>query len=172
MERLREAWDDYVRFGLANPAVFAITNEIGSQASRSPAALTGIGVLRSRVQLIARTGRLRMGEDRAVALIHAAGVGAVSTLLSLPEEERDRRLSTEAREAVLAALLTRQPRQAMSGMTSFAIGPRAHLHMADVLTPGERLLLLDRLSRDDGSGGAGEKAEHAASPSPAAAQEK
>lgn len=35
-----------------------------------------------------------MPVERAVALIHAAGVGAVTTLLAIPEEERDPQLSS------------------------------------------------------------------------------
>ena len=43
---------------------------------------------------IARAARLRMPVERAVALIHAVGVGAVTTLLAIPEEERDPQLSS------------------------------------------------------------------------------
>ena len=35
-----------------------------------------------------------MPVERAMALIHAVGVGAVTTLLAIPEEERDPQLSS------------------------------------------------------------------------------
>lgn len=147
VQDLRDAWDVYVAFGLANPAVFAIMNEVGSPASRSPAALAGIAVLRTRVQRIAMAGRLRVPEDRAVALIHAAGVGTVTTLLAVPNEERDPQLSTIAREAILASLVADRAAQADNGLAPLALGLRAHLHTADALTPGERLLLRELLDR-------------------------
>lgn len=146
VQDLSDAWDAYVAFGLANPAVFAIMNEVGSPASQSPAALAGMAILRSRVQRIARAGRLRMVEDRAVALIHAVGVGTVTTLLGVPGEERDLRLSGDARDAVLAALVA-PARQADEGSAPLAVGLRAHIETADALTPGERLLLRELLDR-------------------------
>lgn len=153
VQDLRDAWDAYVTFGLANPTVFAIMNEVGSPASRSPAALAGIAVLRTRVQRIALAGRLRMAEDRAVALIHAAGVGTVTTLLAVPYEERDPQLSTIAREAILASLVARGPEHADNGLAPLAVGLRAHLDTAATLTPGERLLLRELLDRLVDAGG-------------------
>ena len=82
VQTLREAWDGYIAFGLAHPAVFAITNEVGAPASGSPAMLAGLAILRERVQLMACVGRLRVPVERAVGLIHAAGVGTVTTLLA------------------------------------------------------------------------------------------
>ena len=86
VQGLRDAWDAYVVFGLANPAVFAIMNEIGAPGPASPAALAGLDVLRKRVQRIAQAGRLRMPVESAAGLVHAAGVGTVATLLATPEE--------------------------------------------------------------------------------------
>jgi AcrR family transcriptional regulator len=150
VQDLRDAWDAYVLFGLGNPAVFAIMNDIGTAKQPSPAALTGIGVLRKRVERVAHTGRLRIPVDRAVALIHAAGVGAVTTLLTTPDDERDQGLSAAVWEAVLAALIADPAVPPDGGAASLAVGLRAHLDGIDALTPGERLLLaelLDRLSR-------------------------
>ncbi|WP_245427552.1 TetR/AcrR family transcriptional regulator [Roseiarcus fermentans] len=147
VQDLRDAWDGYVAFGLANPAVFAIMNEIGSLASRSPAALAGIAVLRARVRRLALAGRLRMAEERAVALIHAVGVGAVTTLLAVPEDERDPGLATAARDAVLAALVVDPPGPVGDGLAPLAVSLRARLDAADALTPGERLLLRELMDR-------------------------
>ena len=75
VQNLKNAWDSYVAFGLANPAVFAIMNEVGASASESSATLAGLAVLRERVERVARAGRLQVPVERAVALIHAVGVG-------------------------------------------------------------------------------------------------
>ena len=151
VQDLRDAWDAYVAFGLANPAVFAIMNEIGSSTSPSAAALAGIAVLRKRVERIALAGRLRMPEDRAVALIHAAGVGTVATLLASPAEARDQQLSAMAREAILASILGGGSPESENHAGTLAIGLRAHIGSSKVLTPGEQLLLrelLDRLANE------------------------
>lgn len=147
VQDLRDAWDAYVAFGLANPAVFAIMNQVGEPASGSPATLAGLAVLHERVQRIARAGRLAMSVERGVALVHAAGVGTVATLLALSESERDPQLSSAARDAVLASLLIGSPERKEAGLTSLAVGLRAHLDEARVLTPGERLLLAELLDR-------------------------
>lgn len=154
VQDLRDAWDAYVAFGLANPAVFAIMNEVGAPASGSPATLAGLAILRERVQRVARVGRLGMTVERGVALIHAAGVGTVATLLALPEDERDLLLSSMMREAVFASLLAGSPERQNVGVASLAVGLRAHLDETSVLTPGERLLLAELLARLAGSGGA------------------
>jgi AcrR family transcriptional regulator len=147
VQDLRDAWDTYVAFGLGNPAVFAIMNDINAAHSPSPAALAGIAILRKRVERIASAGRLTMQVEQAVALIHAAGVGTITTLLATAEEKRDRRLSGFAREAVLAAAVTDLSTQQPGGLVPLAIGLRAHLEAAEVLTPGERLLLTELLDR-------------------------
>ncbi|WBO22907.1 TetR/AcrR family transcriptional regulator [Sphingomonas abietis] len=150
VQDLRDAWDDYVAFGLANPAVFAIINEIGVPGPASPAALAGIEVLRKRVKRIARAGRLGVPVERAVALIHAAGVGTVTTLLATSSVELDPQLAASAREAVMAAILADIPKgQDRSSIASLAIALEVQLGRIEALTPGERLLLselLDRLS--------------------------
>ncbi|MCJ2118765.1 TetR/AcrR family transcriptional regulator [Methylobacterium sp. J-001] len=147
VEGLREAWDAYIAFGLAHPAVFAITNEIGAPASGSPAMLAGLAILRERVGRIARAGRLHVPVERAVALIHAAGVGTVATLLATDEDVRDPQLSPLARDAVFAAVVGDPPAPDGVGLASLAVGLRAHLAAAAALTPGERLLMNELLGR-------------------------
>ena len=148
--------DGYIAFGLAHPAVFAITNEVGAPASGSPAMFAGLAILRERVQLIACVGRLRVSTERAVGLIHAAGVGTVTTLLAESDDERDPQLSPLARDAVLAAIvddgLDAREEPGLAPLVSLVVGLRAHLEAsgapgADGLTPGERLLLHDLLGR-------------------------
>ncbi|MFC6839659.1 TetR/AcrR family transcriptional regulator [Xanthomonas theicola] len=151
VQNLANAWDSYVAFGLAHPTVFAIMNEVGAPTSGSPAMLAGIAILHERVERIARAGRLRVPVERAVAMIHAAGVGTVATLLAVPEEARDMHLSPMMRDAILASILIGSSQQDHTDLASLAIGLRAH-DTAKLLTPGEGLLLaelLDRLARSD-----------------------
>jgi AcrR family transcriptional regulator len=153
VQDLRDAWDAYVAFGLGNPAVFAIINEVGRAGPPSPAAAAGLAVLAERVRRIARAGRLRMPERRAVALIHAAGSGTVATLLSVPEAERDPELSRTARETVLAAVAGAARDTAPDDAAAFAVGLRAHLDVIDGLSAGEALLLRELLERIAAGGG-------------------
>lgn len=147
VQNLANAWDSYVAFGLAHPAVYAIMNEVGVPASGSPAMLSGIAILRERVERIARAGRLRMPVERALALIHAAGVGTVATLLAVPEKERDPKLSPVMRDCVIASITINSPKPGCAGSASLAVGLRAHLNTTKVLTPGEHLLLAELLDR-------------------------
>ena len=152
VRNLADAWDGYVAFGLAKPAVFAIMNEVGAPASGSPAMLAGLAVLRDRVERIARAGRLRMPVERAVALIHAAGVGTVATLLAVPPGERGPQLPSAMRNAIFASIVSDPPERERADAASLAVGLRAHLDAAASLTPGERLLLAELLDRLAGSG--------------------
>ena len=147
VEDLRHAWAEYIAFGLGNPAVFAIMSETGRPGPPSSATLAGMGVLRERVARIARAGRLRVPEERAVTLIHAAGTGTVATLLAVPEGERDSELPSLALEALLGVLVGAAVDR--TDAPALAVGLRAHLNERDALSPGEHLLmreLLDRLA--------------------------
>lgn len=144
---LRTAWDAYIAFGLEHPAVFAIMNEIGRVGPPSPATIAGKSVLHTKVKRIAQAGRLYLPEDRALALIHAAGTGVVATLLAAPAEDRDYGVAIIAREAVLGAILTAESAERHQGLSSLAVGLSAHLGKEKFLSPGERLLLQELLSR-------------------------
>lgn len=145
VEDLRRAWAEYVAFGLENPAVFAIMNDIGRPGPPSPATLAGIAVLRERVARIARAGRLRIPEERAVRLIHAAGTGMIATLLAVPKDDRDPELAGLALDALLGVLVGAVASD--TGTPALAVGLRAHLETATVLSPGEHLLLRELLDR-------------------------
>lgn len=101
---LRAAWDRHVAFSLEHPALFGFLVD-PERGARSPAAAAGLAVLRRRVHRLAVAGLLRVPEERVVALVHAAGTGAVLTLLALPPDQRDAHLLPEIREAVLARVL-------------------------------------------------------------------
>ncbi len=146
VEDLRLGWRAQIDFGLANAALFRLLSD-PDRALRSPAARSGLEVLRARVHRIAEAGRLAVGEDRAVALIHAAGTGAVHTLLATPPDERDAGVPDVLLEAVLRQILVDAPAATTDAPRAAAVALRAAAPHLDVLTAAERQLLADWLDR-------------------------
>ena len=146
LDDLRTGWDTQIAFGLANPSVFRLLSDPG-RASGSPAARSGREVLAARVRRIATTGRLRVGEQRAVALIHAAGTGTIQTLLATPAAERDAGLADAAFEAVLRQIVADGPHRPDAGPLTAAVALRAVAPSLDMLSDAERHLLTDWLDR-------------------------
>ncbi|GAA4585412.1 TetR/AcrR family transcriptional regulator [Planotetraspora phitsanulokensis] len=143
---LRAGWDTHIGFGLANAALFGLLTD-PSRGVRSPAAAAGLEVLRARVHRVAAIGRLRVPERRAVELIHAAGTGAVLTLLSTPPEHRDRDLADAMYEAVMRSILTDVPTLPADSTTAVAVAFRAVAPKLTMLTGAERALLSEWLDR-------------------------
>lgn len=160
VEDLRWGWDLHVAFGLANPAIYALMYGEPRPEAVPTAVREAADILHSMVQRVAEAGRLRVSVDRAAAMSHAAGVGVTLSLLALRPDERDDRLSSMTREAVLAAVTVDPPTGTTSAgdvdsrVASRAVALKAVLPNATGdLTPGERTLLaelLDRLSQSDG----------------------
>jgi hypothetical protein len=113
----------------------------------TPAVATGLEVLRRRIRHIALAGRLRVSEERAIALVQAAGTGTVFTLLAQPAARRDPGLSVAAREAVVSAITGESTIPVDRGPSSVAAALRASLARTQVLTSGERHLLEELLDR-------------------------
>jgi AcrR family transcriptional regulator len=131
---LRAGWDAHITFGLANAALFGLLVD-PRRAGASPAAAAGLAILRARVRRVAATGRLRVTERHAVELVHAAGTGAVLTLLAVPPEQREPGLADTMYQAVLHTILVDAP-------AADAVGP----DLAK-LTAAERALLDEWLAR-------------------------
>jgi AcrR family transcriptional regulator len=140
---LRAGWHAHISFGLANAALFGLLTD-PARGGRSPAAEAGLEVLRARVHRVAGTGRLRVPEARAVALIHAAGVGTVLTLLSSAPSERDPGLADAMYDSVLRTILADAPPLPAADPRSSV---DAFVAVAPTLTPAERALLGEWLSR-------------------------
>lgn len=154
VEELRQGWDLHMAFCLANPAVFLIMNGAPHGGPPSPAQEAGSAVLRRRLARIARAGRLRVSEPRALALMRATGTGTVLTLLDQPADRRDLDLLRLAREAVIAAITIDVPVSVGSSPATAAIALRAALPESRVLSASEQRLLeewLDRLAAAEGS---------------------
>ena len=151
----RNGWNQHVEFGLAHPGLFAIMMGDARPRPPSPAAAAGIEVLTRRIRNLARAGRLRVSEERALALTHSVGVGTVLTLLRQPERERDAGLAAAAREAVIAAITGEAAALTDASVSGAAITLRASLASLSVLSAGERALLgelLARIANDPSSG--------------------
>ncbi len=144
LDDLREGWDSYIAFGLANPAVFSLMSARPGRPSSASEA--GLAVLRKRVRRVALTGQLRVTEERAVDLIHAMGTGTVLALLEKAPEEREG-LAEAARDAVFATVIGNQSPSFTAGSRGAASALRACLDDIGVLSPGERQLLGELLQR-------------------------
>jgi AcrR family transcriptional regulator len=150
VQDLRTGWDLHVGFGLANPALYSLMYGEPRPGHVPPAARRAAEVLARHVRRIAEAGRLRVGEERAAQLIHAAGSGTTLTLIALPPDRRDPALSELAREAVIAAITSDAPARVAPGPVGAAAALRAVLPQTDALTGPERALLhewLDRVTR-------------------------
>lgn len=149
VDDLRAGWDMTIDFGLANPDLYVIMSD-PARGQGSPATQAGVRILADRVRRVARAGRLRTAEDRAVELIHAAGTGAVLAILARPPAERDRGIADDMLAAVLGQILTvdvdARPRET-SHLVERAVALRAHAEDAHPLSPGERVLLAEWLDR-------------------------
>jgi AcrR family transcriptional regulator len=143
---LRAGWRNYIDFGLANPAAFALAAD-PLRARGVPAQRQGLEVLAARVHRIAAAGCLRVDEQRAVDLIHAAGTGVLVTLLGQPPEQRDPSIADTIYAAVTGAILTSTPalptHDTAAAVTAFrALAPRL-----PQLSPSEAALLDEWLRR-------------------------
>jgi hypothetical protein len=58
---------------------------------------------------IAAAGRLRVSVEHAARMVHAGGLGVTCSLIATPAAERDARVSTAMREAVIAAITVPAP---------------------------------------------------------------
>ena len=145
IEDLRQSWDAHVAFGVANPVIFGLMSR-ARPGMPSRAGLAGLAVLRDRVRRLARTGRLRVTEERAVDLIHAMGTGTVLALLERAPEDRED-LAEAAREAIFATIIGDRPPSIETGRVGAASALRACLDESAPLTLGERQLLSELLER-------------------------
>jgi AcrR family transcriptional regulator len=151
VDDLRAGWDLHVDLGLANPALYSLLYDEHHAGASSPAARAATEILAAHVHKIAEAGRLRIPEQRAVQLLHAAGRGTTLTLIGMPESERDPALSHAAREAIIAAItsdtLDAAAPDPATALNSAAITLRALLPHTPDLTEPERALMHEWLDR-------------------------
>ncbi len=158
VESLRAGWRLHIQFGLTNPELYLLmyaephpNSEAGTENS---AAERAHRMLRGHMQRVAAAGRLRVSEERAAHLFHAAACGIVMMLLGLTGEQRDMSLSDTACDAALATIVTDRsilpaPTVAAAATTLRALVTveEAHPSESNVFTEAERALLLEWLDR-------------------------
>ncbi|MFF1490069.1 TetR/AcrR family transcriptional regulator [Streptomyces sp. NPDC058319] len=106
VDDLRVAWDLHIRFGLTQPAYYTLAYGQARTGRVPRAGQKAVAELQRMITRVAAAGRLRMSIERAAAIMHAAGVGTILTLIGAPPEQRDLRTADAAREIVLAAIST------------------------------------------------------------------
>ncbi len=148
VEELRAGWDDTVQFGLDHPAVYRIAN---ARTDASPALQFGYNLLLGKLRQVARAGRLRTSIENAAQLLHATGRGVILTLLDIPQEARDLRLSVLARESTITAIATEAERPNPTLQTA-AVTLQELLPSCTALEPAERQLMdmwLNRITSEN-----------------------
>ena len=143
---LRAAWRLHVEFGVANGELYALLNA-PDRAARSPATVAGLDVLRARVRRIAAAGLLRVDEQRALDLIHAAGTGTVLALLGKPADERDLDLAEAMFDVVAAGILAAEPVTADASTATVAVTFLTVITDLPGLTDAERTLMAEWVAR-------------------------
>ncbi|GAA2157774.1 TetR/AcrR family transcriptional regulator [Actinomadura napierensis] len=143
---LRTGWHLHVEFGLANPDLFALL--AAPQRSRgSRAVQSGTQVLHRRVQRLAEAGLLRVDQQRATDMLHAAGTGAVLAILALQPQRRDPGLADALFDAVSAAILADAPAVPAPGSLAVTIAFSTAVPDLPALSAGEKTLLGEWLDR-------------------------
>ncbi|MGC4748147.1 TetR/AcrR family transcriptional regulator [Micromonospora sp. DT201] len=143
---LRSGWRVHVEFGLANPELYALIGARG-RSGPSPATAAGIEVLRTRVRRLAAAGLLRVDEQRALMMIHAAGNGTILALLATSAEKRDPGLSDAMFDAVISSILVTAPATPDTTMSAIAVTFATVVPDLPGLTDAERSLMTEWLNR-------------------------
>ncbi|TDE52804.1 TetR/AcrR family transcriptional regulator [Nonomuraea mesophila] len=151
VEDLRRGWDLHVGFGLAEPALYALIYGSPRPGAEPEGAKQAADILAGLVHRVALAGRLRVPEERAAHVVHAAGRGTTLSLIAMPEAERDMEAARIVREAVIRSITepapSDGPAQTGSDIVAGAITLKASLKTLKVLTPSESRLLGDWLDR-------------------------
>jgi AcrR family transcriptional regulator len=148
IEALRRGWDQHIEFGLQHPMLYLLMYAEPREGETSGAAALAFSMLRNSMALVAAAGRLRIAEEQAVSLYHAAAVGVVLLLLNSPADARDLTISSVMRETSLAAITTSaDARLPESPTLNAAITLRAALDKDAAFSHAELSLLKEWLNR-------------------------
>ncbi|MCU1680327.1 MAG: TetR family transcriptional regulator [Amycolatopsis sp.] len=106
VERIRNGWDDHVRFGLEHPSFYVLL--YGQIQPGVPCNLTSSAeaMLLELLTAVARLGRLRVAPASAARQIAAANVGVTLSLIAQPVDRVDETTSHQVRDAMLASLIS------------------------------------------------------------------
>ena len=148
VEALRRGWDDHVEFGLQHPMLYLLMYAEPRDGAPSGAAALAFSMLRKSMALVATAGRLKVAEEHAVSVYHAAAVGLVLLLLNSSQEARDLTVSRMMREASLSAITTSaDDRLPESPRLNAAVTLLAVLKQGELFSEAEWALLREWLSR-------------------------
>ncbi len=155
VEALRAGWKLHIQFGLTNPELYLLMYADLHPRVESWAAERSHRMLRDHMQRVAAAGRLRVSEERAAHLFHAAACGIVMMLLGMTGEQRDMSLSDTACDAALAAIVTDQAISPTPAVVAVATTLRAFVSgieeagpsETNLFTEAERALLVEWLDR-------------------------
>lgn len=145
VESIRQGWDMHIEWGLLNPHVYSIAYGEPHLGTSTSAASAIDEILRVQIREAAKEGLLAVPVDDAVHVVRAVGVGVVFTLLAMPEEHRDLRLSVRGRESALRTILSAP--DANGDRSGAAMQLRHQIAETTALTANERALLGDWLDR-------------------------
>ena len=147
VEALRSGWDRHIQFGLDHPSLYLLMYA-QPQAGPAEVAKLSFTMLHRHIGCVAAAGRLRIPEERAVALFHSVAVGIVLTLLRSPQDARDLTLSSMARDNTLSIIaLTQEVHSEQSPISVAATTLDAAIQAEDGFSPGELSLLKEWLDR-------------------------
>ena len=160
VESLRIGWRLHVDFGLNHPELYLLMYADPHPGTEIQAAQRSQRLLKNHMRRVAVAGRLRVSEERAAHLFHAAAFGIVMTLLAIPADQRDMSLSAVACETALISIVSDQSSMPSATVATAATHLRGliaeaestNLSNAGFLTEAERRLLVEWLRRlADGS---------------------
>ncbi len=144
---LRSGWDLHVDFGLTHPTLYLLMYAEPRPGLASSAGQLSFSKLREHVHRIAAAGRLRVPEEQAISLFHAAAVGIVLVLLNSPAHARDMAISHIARDSALALITDSSPTPIGNPQRAAAVTLGAALNQNSPFSEGERSLLKEWLDR-------------------------
>ena len=143
---LRSGWQMHVEFGLANAELYILLNA-RTRTRPSPAIAAGQQVLRARMHRLAAAGLLRVDEQRATEMFHAAGNGTILSILSEPAHERDPSFEKAMFDSVARAILLDVSALPGSGAAALTIAFATVVPRLETLTEAERALMTEWLTR-------------------------
>ncbi|MEB0028925.1 helix-turn-helix domain-containing protein [Pseudomonas sp. MH9.2] len=145
---LYDAIEALIAFGIRHPELYLRTS-MPRNGEVSGLWKLQIDYLRERVQQVAKSGRLRVGEKQAIEFIHPFCVGMIFTCLHKTSRSTD--TSWLALKAVSPLLQPELPEISELGQArkapAFASGLKASLGEVHVLSLGESALLRELLER-------------------------
>jgi AcrR family transcriptional regulator len=144
---LARGWHVHVEFGVTHPAFYALMFGAGKAGPESPAARELGTLLRTRLERIARAGRLAVPIEQALQIVQAAGIGTTLAVIErgLPA---DGALSTSLRDATLGAIIEDHARPTdPTGAQAARLAATLDATPDLPLTPAERAFLQELLER-------------------------